>query len=122
MAAPRVGPQDLVARITRLERRQRMLTPVAALTIAGILAALAAFAPPSPGVVQAQRVELVSPKGEVLAAWSADSSGVLLTLLDRNGRTAASYRLNDDPRITVLDGNGREVAGLGVPRVHHLSE
>jgi hypothetical protein len=67
MAAPRVGPQDLVARITRLERRQRMLTPVAALTIAGILAALAAFAPPSPGVVQAQRVELVSPKGEVLA-------------------------------------------------------
>jgi hypothetical protein len=45
---------------------------------------------------------------------------VMLTLFDSRGRPAATLRLNDDPRLSVLDAAGREAAGLGAPRVQHL--
>jgi hypothetical protein len=86
------------------------------------LAALVAFAREGPGVVQAQRVELVNLKGEVRAALAADTSGVVLTLFDKRGRASGSLRLNADPRLAVIDGTGREVAGLGAPRVQHLAQ
>ena len=45
----------------------------------------------------------------------------MLTLFDSRGRPAATLRLNDDPRLSVLDAAGREAAGLGAPRVQHLA-
>jgi hypothetical protein len=86
------------------------------------LAALVAFAREGPGVVQAQRVELVNLKGEAQAALAVDTTGVVLTLFDKRGRASASLRLNADPRLAVIDGAGREVVGLGAPRVQHLAQ
>jgi hypothetical protein len=121
MPAPDLDSVDLVARVVHLERRQRVLQPLAGLAMVFTMAALVAFASHGPDVVQAQRVELVDLKGEARATLAADTTGVRLTLLDKRGRVAAALRLDDDPRLAVLDGAGREVAGLGAPRVQHLA-
>ena len=110
---------DLSARVAHLERRQRILRPLAGLAM-GVT--LAAFVRGAPAVVQAQRVELVNPKGAVQAALAADSTGVVLMLFDKRGHASASLRLNADPRLAVIDEGGREVAGLGAPRVQHLDQ
>ena len=125
MTRPTVQTDDLQARVTRLERRQRSLRPLTGLASIVAVAALVAFdtdAPPtgSPDVIQAQRVELVNSKGKLQATLAADSAGVVLTLLDKTGGVTAALRLNDDPRVSVLDGSWREVAGLGAPRNRHL--
>jgi hypothetical protein len=121
MSAPAPDPLDLVARVAQLERRQRVLQPLAGLAIVLTMAGAVAFAS-GPDVVQAQRLDLVDLKGETRAALAADTTGVRLTLLDKRGRVTASLRLDDDPRLAVLDGGGREVAGLGAPRVQHLAQ
>jgi hypothetical protein len=91
------------------------------LALIGTFAALGAFVARAPEVVQAQRVELVNGNGVRQASLAADTSGVMLTLFDSRGRPAATLRLNDDPRLSVLDASGREAAGLGAPRVQHLA-
>jgi hypothetical protein len=121
MSARALDPLDLAARVAHLERRQRVLQPLAGLAIVLTMASVVAFAS-GPGVVQAQRVELVDPKGETQAALAADTTGVRLTLFDKRGRVTASLRLDNDPRLAVLDGGGREVASLGAPRVQHLAQ
>ena len=120
MSQPSLDLVGLTARVAHLERRQRLLQPVAGVAMVVTLAALAAFAREVPGVVQAQRVELVNLKGQPRATLAADTGGVVLTLFDKRGRASASLRLNADPRLAVIDGAGREVAGLGAPRVQHL--
>jgi hypothetical protein len=95
---------------------------VGLVAMAFTLAALVAFTREAPGVVQAQRVELVNLKGEPQAALAADTTGVVLTLFDKRGRASGSLRLNADPRLAVIDGAGREVAGLGAPRAQHLAQ
>lgn len=120
MSQPSLDLVGLTARVAHLERRQRLLQPLAGLAMVVTLAALAAFAREVPGVVQAQRVELVNLKGQPRATLAADTGGVVLTLFDKRGRASASLRLNADPRLAVIDGAGREVAGLGAPRVQHL--
>ena len=120
MSKPRFNRVAPTVRVDRLERRQRLLRPLAGLVVVVLVAALLAFAWEAPEVVQTQRLELIDAKGEVQAALTADTTGVTLTLLDKRGRPSASLRLNDDPRLAVIDGAGREVAGLGAPRVQHL--
>ena len=95
------------------------------LAVAGLAAGvsvLAAFTAHEPEVITAQRVDLMNQKGERQATLSADSSGILLTLLDAKGRAIASVRLNDEPRLSIRNDTGREVAGLGEPRVQHLAQ
>jgi hypothetical protein len=87
-----------------------------------IVGSLVAFASKGPDILKAQRIELVDAKGEVRAALATDTTGVILTLVDKSGHVTASLRLNDDPRLTVRDAAGREVAGLGAPRVQHLAQ
>ena len=116
MSEPRFNRVDLTARVDRLERRRRLFRPLAGLA----MVVLVAFAWVAPEAVQTQRLELIDAKGEVQAALTADTTGVILTLLDKRGRPSASLRLNDDPRLSVVDGAGREAAGLGAPRVQHL--
>jgi hypothetical protein len=120
MSVPALDPVELAAWVDRLERRQRLLQPLAGLAFATTLAAVVAFSRAAPDVVQAQRLELVNPKGERQAMLSADSTGVVLMLFDKAGRAAGSLRLDTDPRLAVLDRDGRELAGLGAPRVQHL--
>ena len=73
-------------------------------------------------VVRAERLELVTPDGTRRALLGADSTGVFLTLLDARGRPVGALRLNAEPWLAVQDGGGREVAGLGAPKVHQLGE
>jgi hypothetical protein len=122
MSEPDLDPVDLAARVAHLERRQRVLQPLASLAMVLMMAALVAFATEGPDIVQARRVELVDLKGETQAALAADTTGVRLTLFDKRGRVTASLQLDDDPRLTILDGTGREVVGLGAPRVQHLAK
>jgi hypothetical protein len=122
MSEPDLDRRDLVARVAHLERRQRVLQPLAGLAMVLTMGGLVAFASEGPDVVQAQRVELVDLKGDTQAALAADTTGVRLTLFDKRGRVTATLRLDDDPRLAVLDGGGREVAGLGAPRAQHLAQ
>lgn len=122
MFKPEPDHDALVARLTSLERRQRLLQLLAGAGALLVPAALAAFAAEDPDIVQARRVELIDLKGETRATLAADTAGVNLTLFDQRGRFTAAIRLNGDPRLTVLDQAGREVAGIGAPRVQHLVE
>ena len=114
------NPVDLTARLSYLARRQRLLQPLAVVAMILAIGSLVAFYAKGPEVLRAQRVELVNLKGETQAALAADTTGVILTLVDKQGHVTASLRLNDDPRLTVRDAAGREVAALGAPRVQHL--
>ena len=107
MSQPAADAVDLTARVVAL-----IVTA----------AALIAFTSRGPETVQAGRVELVDAKGMTRAALTTDTSGVMLTLFDKKGRPTGSLRLNDDPRLAVVDRAGHELAGLGAPRVQHLTE
>jgi hypothetical protein len=89
--------------------------------MAAAAGAVVAFTPPPVKVLRAERIELVTPKGVRQAQLSTDTLGLTVTLFDRDGREAASFRLNQEPRLTVLDGSRREVVGLGAPRPQHLT-
>ena len=93
----------------------------AALVLAGLVALSASSARRAP-VLRAERIELVSPDGVPQAVLAADSAGFLVTVLDPKGRPVAALRLNGEPWLAVQSGNGREVAGLGSPKVHQLRE
>jgi hypothetical protein len=111
---------DLAARIAFLEHRQRFLPALTALALASVVAAATGFARHGPGVIQAERIELVDAQGAIRAALGTDTTGVSLTVYDKRGRVTASLQLNGEPRLTVRDAGGREVAALGAPRVQHL--
>lgn len=116
-------PVDSGARIGRLERDIRRMR-IAAVGGLGLVSALAvsAFGEPSHPVVRARVVELLDAGGGRRAILSADTAGLVLTLLDEGGRPSGSLRLTGEPRLTVETGRGREVAGLGYPKVHNLTE
>ena len=122
MPAPHRHPADTTAPPAAAAHRRHVLPPLAVLALVVTSLALLAFAPTAPGTVQSRRVELVDSSGRAQATLSADTSGVILSLLDKQGHVRASLRLNDDPRLSVVDGAGREAAGLGVPRVQHLAQ
>jgi hypothetical protein len=119
MSKPCPDPDGLVARVAVLERRQGVL-----LSLAGLAAlfGLYAFTYRDQEIVRARRVELLDAGGRTRAALATDTAGVDLTLYDTRGHVTGSIRLNGDPRLTVRDESGREVAGLGAPRVQHLTE
>jgi hypothetical protein len=120
MLKPSLDPAALLTWVSYLERQQRFLRPVAVLAMLATGAALVAFATQTPAGLQTQRLELVDAKGQIQAALAADTTGVLLTIIGKNGRVTGSLHLNDDPRLALRDATGREVAGLGAPRVLHL--
>jgi hypothetical protein len=111
------------SRIIRLERHVRRAQALAcggALLAATLL--LTGYHGKSGEVVQAERFEVVTAQGVRQAILSADTLGFALTLLDAKGRPTGILRLSDEPRVAVQTGRGREVAGLGFPQVHHLTE
>ena len=116
-------PVDSAARIGQLERdiRRMRIAVVGGLGLISTVA-LSAFGEPSDPVVRAQVVELLDAGGSRRATLSADGAGLVLILLDRSGRPSGSLRLTAEPRLTVETGRGREVAGLGYPKAHHLTE
>ena len=111
------------ARICQLERELRDMR---FLTLCGMILgttlALSGFRDGVDEVVRAERVELVGKEGLPQAILSSDTVGFGVTLLDERGRPAGSLRLSDEPRLSVETGRGREVAGLGAPKVHPLTE
>jgi hypothetical protein len=111
------------SRIIRLERQMRRAQALAcgaALLTATLL--LTGYHGKSVEVVQAERFELVTMQGVRQAILSADTLGFALTLLDAKGKPTGILRLSDEPRVAVQTGRGREVAGLGYPKVQNLSE
>jgi hypothetical protein len=113
---------DLAARIAVLERRQRSLRALATFALASVVAVATGFTLHGSDVVQAERVELVDAQGATRASLGTDTTGVRLTVYDTRGRVTASLHLNGEPRLTVRDAGGREVAALGAPRVQHLGQ
>jgi hypothetical protein len=112
-----------VSRIARLERqlrRSRALACGSALFVATLL--VSGYYESGGEVVQAERLELVSASGVRQAVLSADTLGFAITLLDGQGRPTGILRLSEEPWVSVETGRGREVAGLGAPKVHHLTE
>jgi hypothetical protein len=115
------GP-DLQTRLTRLERQLRWSRGLAFLYMAAGGGTLVAFRAAPPEVLQAQRIELVTGQGVRQAQFAADSLGLAVTLFDLHGREAATFRFNDEPRLSILNELRREVAGLGAPRTQHLAQ
>lgn len=110
------------ARIVRLERqlqRAQALACGSALLVATLL--LSGFDGKAGEVVQAERFELVNAQGVRRAVLGADTLGFAVTLLDAQGRPSGTLRLSGEPRVSVETGRGREVAGLGAPKVRHLT-
>ena len=116
-------PVDSGARLGRLERDIRRMR-IAVVGGLGLIStfALSGFGEPADPVVRAQVVELRDTGGSRRATLSADSAGFVLILLDETGRPSGSLRLTAEPRLTVETGRGREVAGLGYPKAHNLTE
>jgi hypothetical protein len=111
------------SRITRLERQAQRAQALAcggALVAATLL--LTGYHGETGEVVRAERFELVTAQGVRQAILSADTLGFAVTLLDGKGRPTGVLRLSDEPRVAVQTGRGREVAGLGYPQVHNLTE
>jgi hypothetical protein len=111
------------SRIGHLERQLRC-TQLLACGI-GLVAAtllLSGYDRRAGEVVQAERLELVTTQGVRQAILSADTLGFAATLLDGQGRPTGTLRLTEEPRVVVETGRGREVAGLGAPKVYHLTE
>ena len=89
---------------------------------AALILAVSAFAARGQPVLQAERIELVSAQGVPQAVLAADSGGFVVTVLDARGRAVSSLRLDGEPWLAVQSGDGEEVAGLGSPRVRHLTK
>ena len=86
------------------------------------LLVLGALAARPAQVVRAERFELINERGETRALLAADTGSVVLTLLDARGRPASMLRLEAKPWLSLEDGQGRETAGLGWPKVRELTE
>ena len=116
-------PVEPMVRIGRLERDVRRMR-IAILGGLGLVTALtlSAFGRQAGPVVRAGTVELLGSGGIARATLSADTAGFVLLLLDGSGRPSGALRLSAEPRLTVETGRGREVAGLGYPKLHHLTE
>jgi hypothetical protein len=111
------------SRLVQLDRKVRRVQVLAcgiALVAATLL--LTGYDGQAGEVVQAERLELVTPQGVRQAILSADTLGFAVTLLDGQGRPTGILRLSGEPRVAVQTGRGREVAGLGSPKVHNLIE
>lgn len=119
MSNPSVNT-DPAEQLVRLERRQRLLPALTAWALISLIVTVAGFVARGPGVIQAERVELVDGHGAVRADLATDTAGVSLTVYDKRGQVTGSVRLNGEPRLAVRDAVGREVAALGAPRVQHL--
>ena len=89
---------------------------------AALIAALSAFAARGQPILRAERIELVSAEGVRQAVLAADSGGFVVMVLDTQGRAVSSLRLDGEPWLSVQSENGQEVAGLGSPRVRHLTK
>jgi hypothetical protein len=89
--------------------------------LAGVGIGLAGFTRRPEPAVRAERVELVSATGIPQAVLSADSSGFVVTVLDKSGRPTSSLRLTPEPRLAVETGSGEVVARLGAPAAHNLT-
>ena len=109
-----------IARLERQVRRAQALACGSALLTTTLL--LSGYHVGTSQVLQAERLELVTAPGVRRAVLSADSLGFRLVLVDPQGRPAGGLRLNDDPRLSIETERGREVAGLGGPKVHNLTE
>ncbi len=111
------------SRIVRLERqvwRAQAFACGSALIAATLL--LSGYDGKGGEVVQTERLELVTTQGVPHAILAADTLGFAVTLLDGQGRPSGVLRLSQEPRVTVETGRGRELAGLGAPKVHELTE
>ena len=115
---------DLQVHAAGLRQLERLLPPRRMLAICAVLPvlALASFPGKAGDVVRAERDELVDREGRPRALLAVDSLGFAVTLLDERGRPAGSLRLSDEPWLAVQTDRGREVAGLGAPKVHNLTE
>jgi hypothetical protein len=110
-------------RIRALEselRRFRLGVTVGFLLGAGL--AVTGFREAPPEVVRAERIELVDGQGVRRAILSADTAGFAVVLVDRRDGPSGAMRLSSEPRLVVETGGGREVVGLGAPKVHRLTE
>lgn len=121
-----VDTSDLVARIERLERRNRRLT---LLCLALPLLAVAGWTQAGPGSLQVRRLEVVDERGVPLVILAPERGGVGggITLRDANGERRAWFTSNPDGAALTMnregkDGEGDSTLGLSVgPRNGRLS-
>jgi hypothetical protein len=118
MSSTPVAERTRICQLERELRRTRLLGVFGILV--GAAVALSGFQRTAPEAVRAERFELVSKQGVRRAILRADTLGFLVTLVDERGQSAGFLRLSEEPRVAVETGRGREVAGLGAPKVHNL--
>lgn len=119
-------PPDFMTHASRIVRLERQVQRAQALACGSALVAatllVSGYAGQAPEVLQVERLELVTAQGSRQAILSADTLGFAVILLDGRGEASGVLRLSHEPRVAVETGRGREVAGLGAPKVHNLTE
>jgi hypothetical protein len=118
--APLMDQESRIVRLERELRRMRAIAGGGAVLVVAI--PLTGYGRAPREVIEAETVELVGETGLPQAILSSDTLGFVVTLVDVDGEPAGSLRLNAEPRLSVETGRGREVAGLGAPRVQKLQE
>lgn len=121
-----VDTSDLVARIERLERRNRRLT---ALLLALPVLGLIGWTQAGPASLQVRRLEVVDERGVPLVILAPERGGIGggITLRDANGERRAWFTANPDGAALTMnregkDGEGDSTLGLSVgPRNGRMS-
>lgn len=100
---------ELVARVERLERRNRILT-LALLSVP--LLALAGWKTQD-AVVKAKRLEIVDDRGVPLVVLSPDrlNEGGMITLRDKNGEKRAWWQAGPGTSSLTLNSEGADATG-----------
>ena len=121
-----IETSDLLARIERLERRNRALT-LACLVVPVL--ALVGWHQAGPPALQVRRLEVVDERGVPLVVLAPERKGAGggITLRDANGERRAWFTAQPDGAALTLnregkDGEGDSTLGLSVgPRMGRLS-
>jgi hypothetical protein len=106
---------DVLARLSRLERENRRLKRAGTLlSLALVIAVAVGFVAPSDGVVRGERLELTTPGGEVYAHIQLDDRGSPLLAMRKD--EAQALLTLDRPALFLRDTDGRRGAFIGFDR------
>jgi len=126
----RLESSELLARIERLERRNRVLTRLCALTLAVPALALVGWqSVGAPEVIRARRIEVVDERGVPLVTLGTDrtSDGGVVTLRDKLGEKRSWWQVGPGTAALTLnsdsaDGTSDSTLGLSVgPKSSRMS-
>jgi hypothetical protein len=108
---------QLEARLARVERTNKLLLGVCAISIGLFVMSCGQPAGQAGGAMRTQRLEIVDANGNVRGLFVADQQGAILSLDDAQGRPRVSLASGADrPGLELFDDEGRPQVALTAER------